>query len=109
MSLADDLLAQAYHLLNKDGDAPIEASLRRAVSTAYYALFHLLVDDAVGNWGITRQRSELARTFKHRLMKKVCEREIRDFYAAKQPPEGLQLKDVAQTFNQLQQKRETAD
>ena len=63
MGLADDLLAQAYHLLNKDGDAPIEASLRRAVSTAYYALFHLLIGDAVGNWGITRQRSELARTF----------------------------------------------
>ena len=54
MSFADDLLEQSYHLLNKDGENPKEASLRRAVSTAYYALFHLLIDEAVGNWGIAR-------------------------------------------------------
>jgi hypothetical protein len=63
MGFADDLLEQAYHLLNKDGDDPKEASLRRAVSTAYYALFHLLIDEAVSNWGIIRQRSNLARMF----------------------------------------------
>jgi hypothetical protein len=32
-----------------------QASLRRAVSTAYYALFHLLIDEAVGKWGDTSQ------------------------------------------------------
>lgn len=109
MGFADDLLEQAYHLLNKDGENPKEASLRRAVSTAYYALFHLLIDEAVGNWGIVRQRSILARMFEHSNMKRVCDGCVKSFYIAKQPPAGLQLKDVAQTFSELQQKRHTAD
>lgn len=109
MGFADDLLEQAYHLVEKDGDNPKQASLRRAVSTAYYAVFHLLIEDAVGNWAVARQRSMLARTFKHRAMKKVCEDHIKEFYIAKQPTSGARLKSVAQTFKELQQKRETAD
>ncbi len=50
----------------------------RAVSTAYYALFHLLIDEAVGNWSIARQRSTLARTFEHKEMKRVCDDCVRD-------------------------------
>lgn len=72
MAFADDLLEQAYHLANLESDEPKQASLRRAVSTAYYALFHLLIDEAVGNWGVTRQRSILARTFDHGKMKGIC-------------------------------------
>ncbi|HEV2687174.1 MAG TPA: hypothetical protein VGV35_01430 [Bryobacteraceae bacterium] len=109
MGFADDLLEQAYHLLNKDGNNPKQASLRRAVSTAYYALFHLLIDEAVGNWGITRQRGVLARTFEHDKMKKVCEDHVKLFYSAGQPASGVRLKDVARTFGELQQKRHTAD
>ncbi len=47
MSFADDLLTQAEHLANWESE-PTQAALRRAVSTAYYALFHLLIDEAVG-------------------------------------------------------------
>jgi uncharacterized protein (UPF0332 family) len=47
MAFADDLLEQAYHLANRDRENPKQASLRRAVSTAYYALYHLLIDEAV--------------------------------------------------------------
>ena len=54
MAFADDLLEQAYHLANRESGDPKQASLRRAVSTAYYALFHLLIDEAVGNWGVAR-------------------------------------------------------
>jgi hypothetical protein len=54
-----------------------QASLRRAVSTAYYALFHLPIDEAVGNWGVPRQRS---RTFDHGKMKGIPEYQIRSFY-----------------------------
>jgi hypothetical protein len=79
------------------------------VSTAYYALFHLLIDEAVSHWGIARQRSILARTFEHKDMKKVWDEHVKGFYSAKQPPAGVQLKDVAQTFSELQQKRHTAD
>ncbi|MGA2597155.1 MAG: hypothetical protein ABSH09_09220 [Bryobacteraceae bacterium] len=109
MSFADDLLEQAYHLLNKDGNAPKQASLRRAVSTAYYALFHLLIDEAVGKWSVEHQRNALARTFKHGGMAKVCDESVKSFYIARQPPHLGPLKDVAQIFSQLQEKRHTAD
>ncbi|WP_309722581.1 hypothetical protein [Armatimonas sp.] len=46
MSLAHDLLEQAEHLAKRERGRPKQASLRRAVSTAYYALFHLLLEDA---------------------------------------------------------------
>jgi hypothetical protein len=43
-SLHDQLLAQAWLLAKKEPKRPLQASLRRAVSAAYYAVFHLLVD-----------------------------------------------------------------
>ena len=61
MSLAQDLLDQADHLVNMDGANPKQASLRRAVSTAYYALFHLLVDEAVSNWAVVRAGNKCRR------------------------------------------------
>ena len=109
MAFADDLLEQAYHLANLESGDPKQASLRRAVSTAYYALFHLLIDEAVGNWGVARQRSILARTFDHGKMKGVCEDQVRSFYSSGQPSSAAQLKNVAQAFVQLQEKRHTAD
>ena len=60
MAFADDLLAQAYHLARLDPES--QANLRRAVSTGYYALFHLLIDEAVGKWSVARQRSMAAGT-----------------------------------------------
>src|SRR5580658_5802915 len=109
MAFAQDLLDQAYHLANLESDDPKQASLRRAVSTAYYALFHLLIDEAVGNWGVARHRSILARTFDHGKMKGISEDHITSFYSSGQPPSGAQLKNVAQAFVQLQGKRHTAD
>src|SRR6266571_1109983 len=41
-SLHNELLAQAWHLAKKEPKHPLQASLRRAVSAAYYAVFHLL-------------------------------------------------------------------
>jgi hypothetical protein len=48
-----------------------QATLRRAVSTAYYALFHFLVEEACANWTRPEQRHALARTFIHRHMFEV--------------------------------------
>src|ERR1700682_5193702 len=101
MAFADDLLKQAYHLANKEKKNPKQASLRRAVSTAYYALFHLLIDEAVGNWSVARQRGVLARTFDHGKMKSVCEALVTSFYKGGSPPAGVQLKNVARTFGTL--------
>jgi uncharacterized protein (UPF0332 family) len=86
---------------------PKQASLRRAVSTAYYALFHLLIDEAVGKWAIERQRSVLARTFEHDRMKAICDEVLKNFKSGgKVPPE---LFTVEQSFIELQQHRNTAD
>lgn len=107
MAFADDLLEQAYLLANLPGEK--QASFRRAVSTAYYALFHLLIDEAVGNWNVERQRGTLARIFDHAKMKKVCDDHVKQFYSASRPPEGERLKDVAHTFAIRQEKRLIAD
>lgn len=43
MSFALDLPDVARSLARLDEEPPRQATLRRAVSTAYYALFHLLI------------------------------------------------------------------
>ena len=83
-----------------------QASLRRAVSTAYYALFHLLVDEAVGKWAIERQRSALARTFDHARMKRVCEDVVKNAKSGANVPTDLSR--VANNFILLQQHRHVA-
>ena len=42
MSLAEELLEHARFLANLDPRATSQANIRRAISTAYYAVFHLL-------------------------------------------------------------------
>ena len=58
MAYANDLLELAQHLAKLDSENPRQACLRRAVSTAYYALFHLLIAEATSNWRHTELRSE---------------------------------------------------
>jgi uncharacterized protein (UPF0332 family) len=50
MAFADDLLDIAQHLAGLPAEISKQASLRRAVSTAYYSLFHLLISDAAATW-----------------------------------------------------------
>jgi len=105
MAYADDLLEVAHDLAHRE--AAKQAGLRRAVSTAYYALFHLLIEEAVSKWAIERQRSILARTFEHGKMKGICDDVLKDVKSgAPLPPE---LNTVARAFIQLQQHRHTAD
>jgi hypothetical protein len=63
MPFAEHLLEQAEHLAKRERNRPRQASLRRAVSTAYYALFHLLIHEATQNWKRAAQRHLLARAF----------------------------------------------
>jgi len=69
MGYADDPLELAQLLANLEPTNPRQACLRRAVSTAYYALSHLLVSEATLNWGRPELRSELGRVFGHGKMK----------------------------------------
>lgn len=70
-----DLLEQAKHLANREKKRPRQASLRRSVSTAYYALFHLLIHEATLNWNKVEQRALLARFFEHGKMKNACDKQ----------------------------------
>ena len=42
-------------------------------------------------------------------MKTICEDHVKAFFSGGAPPAGLQLRNVAQTFAGLQQRRHTAD
>jgi uncharacterized protein (UPF0332 family) len=80
-----------------------EAIFRRAVSTAYYALFHLLIEDASAVRANTGQRARLARQFDHRRMKEASA------FTAKRSPAGSDLFVVSKTFVRLQERRHEAD
>jgi uncharacterized protein (UPF0332 family) len=117
MAYADDLLELAQHLANLEPASPRQACLRRAVSTAYYALFHLLISEATLNWGRPELRSELGRVFGHGKMKSasVEKRSELDAGFKNNPPSSRELavskhlRTVADTFIQVQQRREEAD
>jgi uncharacterized protein (UPF0332 family) len=100
MAYHDDLLDQALHLAQRDPTRPKQANLRRAVSTAYYALFHLLISETVNYWRLKRQRTLLARSFDHRKMKGAC-------HSCRS--QNADLKAVAEAFVDLQSARHLAD
>jgi hypothetical protein len=55
-------------------------ALKHQSSPVTKALFHLLIDEAVGNWSVARQRGVLALAFDHGKMKSVCEAFVTSFY-----------------------------
>src|SRR5579864_2250274 len=117
MAFPDDLLEQAQHLAQREPKRPKQASLRRAVSTAYYALFHLLITETTKNWKRPAERHTLARMFEHTLMGKVCTAkrdELNAYFNTHPPPSPIldvsrQLHIVAETFVQMLQHRHIAD
>lgn len=75
MTYANDLLHQANELRDLDVKKPKQANLRRAISAAYYALFHQLTQDAVEARVPARRgdlQVQLARKFAHKTMKNVA-------------------------------------
>jgi len=117
MAIHQDLLAQARRLAHLDPMRPRQANLRRAVSSAYYALFHYLTDQAC-RMMIGTQRPQLpfrqviARGFDHGTMKEAC----RSFSGGNLPraivnklPAAfavpMALKNVTRAFVELQEQR----
>lgn len=115
-----DLLAVARVLSSAGTAPPSEAQLRRAVSTAYYALFHrILAAGAERFMGAGLERSAgyalLYRSFNHGRMKAVCE----SLSAATltgtlrrqlgRTAVGQDTRDFADAFAALQEARHLAD
>ena len=105
-----DLLDAAHVLLSSAEGRPTEASLRRAISSAYYALFHCLsrecADLLIGGSGSDRSDAawrQVYRALEHGPAKTKCRKRemIRKF------PEEIQS--FAKTFADMQEKRHGAD
>jgi uncharacterized protein (UPF0332 family) len=118
MSLQTDLLDQAARLASWDAGRPKQASLRRAISAAYYALFHHLIDEAVSRLLPANRlslRNSLRRAFDHAAMREACigfaAGRISDKLVGADDlasaSEGLRF--VAKVFLRLQQSRHDAD
>ena len=103
---ARDLIATARGLAEISRRRPSQANLRRAVSTAYYAVFHCLAG-AAADLLVGRRRSpawhRVYRALEHGRARTACERkqEMAGF-----PPE---IRDFANTFAALQDARHQAD
>src|ERR1700694_6031602 len=112
MAYHDDLIEHAIFLsqLNLPDD-PKQVDLRRAVSAAYYALFHLLTTEAAQIWKHQSHRNRFARMFDHGRMKtcssKVSSRPLPT--DSSEIPIATDLTLVAGSFVTLQQARHTAD
>lgn len=106
MGLADELLEDCRYLAAKGAAEKRASCMRRAVSTAYYAIFHLLVEDFVGNWPFTDQRARLARMFDHKKMRAAA---FTPSNESNPTPAEAKLMDVKTAFRQLQEDHHKAD
>jgi uncharacterized protein (UPF0332 family) len=115
VSLPDELLDTARHLLRRNNNKPTDADTRRSISTAYYALFHRLIEAATARLvdGAGAQAA-VGRSFDHGRMKAIClginqsplSKPLAPILVGPLPDE---LKRVTKTFVDLQQKRHEAD
>lgn len=123
MTFPESLLQVAEQLVRLDvSGRPRQTALRRAVSTAYYALFHLLVQTAVAAMFRNQYHRQLwgpvaARDFGHSSVLRVAQNACRPLgqrSAAVAAVLGGQqispeLEQVCRTFETSQQQRELAD
>jgi hypothetical protein len=110
-------------LARREPRKPREASLRRSISTSYYALFHYLIEEStrltVGTANeLSPFREFASRAFIHSKMKTVC-----DEFAKSRPKSELlnafwprlnvavctDIRTVAENFVDLQDQRHDAD
>jgi len=116
--LPEHLLEQARHLARRERTRPRQASLRRALSTAYYALFHFLIREAVRQIGHNLSEENFNRAYRwfdHGAMYRVargCSQETVRIPNSKEVliqdnPRGIQF--IAQHFADLQELRHLAD
>ncbi len=120
-----DLVAQARMLTHCERRRPKQATLRRAISTAYYGLFHFLIEESTALLFGAGQRDEAfrqlaARAFIHGKMRSACAEFVKPnhqqvhlllqlFWQNLGIANSQQARLIAQTFIDLQDERHTAD
>lgn len=121
----EDLFAQAELLATLDARKPKQVNLRRALSAAYYAIFHYLVNEAcriqIGTQHAQSPfRHVLGRAFTHVTMKQACASfggGMLKASVAKGLPSGAvgyysippEIRSLARMFVDLQDRRHLAD
>ncbi|QGM98030.1 hypothetical protein [Methylocystis parvus] len=105
--MIDDLLEIATSLAERESGKPKQASLRRAVSTAYYALFNALAamcaDELVGWSRPWEAFTPIYRSLEHTVARNLFNR------ARNQQFYGPEVASFAAVFLELQEAREEAD
>ncbi|HEV2326401.1 MAG TPA: hypothetical protein VGS10_20860 [Terracidiphilus sp.] len=121
MSLAEELLEHARFLANLDPRTTSQANIRRAVSAAYYAVFHMLSSDIaqqVSPGVPTGLRERTQRALEHGQMLRVAKafslpgaKRVKDLPDDLPLPEPIsrELSSVASSFKELQEARYAAD
>ena len=105
MGLADELLEDAHFLAEKGITDQRQTLMLRSISTAYYAAFHLFIDDFVEHWEFPDQRARLGRMFGHgKMCTGFTPKDKKNLTPVEQA-----LQDVITAFSQLQKDRERAD
>jgi hypothetical protein len=121
----EDLFAQAEMLAQVDARKPKQVNLRRAVSAAYYGVFHYLVDEACrsifgSQHGQSVYRHALGRAFVHSIMKQACVSfaggTLKDAIVRGLPRDAMgkypvhaSIRAIARVFAELQEKRHLAE
>lgn len=107
-----ELIETAEQMLTLNGGDPSEATLRRAMSTAYYGLFHFLcrecADRLVGSRPAQQKRPawrQAYRALQHRLAKDRCGK-LKGNNSLNFP---ARVRDFAALFESMQEQRERAD
>jgi hypothetical protein len=120
-----DLLVQARMPARREPRRPKQATLRRALSTAYYGLFHFLIEESTslllgGGQRNAAFRQLAARAFVRERMKSVCTEFVktkpqnvhavlRSLWIQLAIANNPQAQLIAQTFIDLQEDRHAAD
>jgi hypothetical protein len=105
VGLADELLQDAHFLADKGISDRRESHMRRSISTAYYAVFHLFVEDFVEHWEFPDQRARLGRMFSRSGMRTgFTPKDKRN-----PSPLEKELIEVITSVEQLQKDRHRAD
>lgn len=123
--ISADLQSQAVMLAKREPRRPKQATIRRSISTAYYALFHFLIEESTSLLCGAGQNDEslrqlAGRAFVHGKMKTLCReftkpgtQGVHELLRAFWQPMGIstnaQIRLVAQNFIDLQELRHTAD
>lgn len=118
MTLAEEYFDHANMLLWR-GSEPSRVDVRRAISAAYYGLFHALTESGAKLSRVTSDevRNQIRRAYNHGTMRKACEIFGRLSARPAPPPYDViipeaadpRLFEVAAGFVELQEARNRAD